>query len=241
MSFRQDVYINGLEEAANRFYSKYRANVINNEDPNGLGRILVMVPSLNSPPLLAEPSSPIYGTVLSGHRGQIPRPGEVVWVSFEGGDTAKPIWDYHTWGLEEVPEEFLDPETSGTITHNGNKILIFDKGNRILISITNDNKEESASYIEMSPEAIKIKSEKEVILMEGEYNEGIPISSKLVDKLNKIENAYIDLVSSLKGFIFPSTKEELPVASTNWSQRVNSLTSLNTTEIKDIENKNIIQ
>ncbi len=84
-----------------RFFGKYRGTVINNVDPNQLGRLLVEVPDVTGPAPatwaeacvpLAGPTGPALGVHL------VPPIGAGVWVEFEQGDPQFPIWTGCRWG-----------------------------------------------------------------------------------------------------------------------------------------------
>jgi hypothetical protein len=70
-----------------RFYGIYRGVVIDNVDPQQQRRLLVRAPSVSPDPLAwALPALTV--TKDAG----LPAPGEPVWVLFEAGDPALPVW-----------------------------------------------------------------------------------------------------------------------------------------------------
>jgi uncharacterized protein involved in type VI secretion and phage assembly len=75
-----------------KFFGKYRGSVLNNVDPQRIGRLQVTVPSLmGSPPALwAVPSFPCAGRQMGVWA--LPEIGTGVWVEFEEGDLTKPVW-----------------------------------------------------------------------------------------------------------------------------------------------------
>lgn len=73
------------------YYGKYRAVVTDNVDPEQAGRVRVRVPEvLGESDAWAVPSWP-PGSTPEEHR--VPEVGADVWVEFEHGDPAYPIWD----------------------------------------------------------------------------------------------------------------------------------------------------
>ena len=92
-----------------QYFGLYRATVVSTADPTGASRLLVQVPQLNGkgefpwampcfPYLTQQPAleaSCPAGTV-SGRTKRItirlPRTRDPVWVMFENGDPAKPVW-----------------------------------------------------------------------------------------------------------------------------------------------------
>lgn len=97
---------NGSESGA-KFYGKYRGTVINNIDPQQMGRlqvevpdVLSLVPSSWAVPCvpLAGPTGPPMGVYL------VPPIGAGVWIEFEQGDPDHPIWVGCRWGGQsDVP------------------------------------------------------------------------------------------------------------------------------------------
>jgi hypothetical protein len=87
-----------------RYYGKYRGTVIENIDPEQIGRVLVQVPDVlgETPSSWALPCVPAAG-IQSGVF-VVPPIGSQVWVEFEQGDPDYPIWTGGFWGLvADVP------------------------------------------------------------------------------------------------------------------------------------------
>lgn len=87
-----------------RYYGKYRGTVVANLDPMQMGRIQVQVPTVLgvTPSAWAMPCVPASGP----QNGMlwIPLVGSGVWVEFEQGDPAYPIWTGGWWGsAADVP------------------------------------------------------------------------------------------------------------------------------------------
>lgn len=87
-----------------RYYGKYRGLVVENIDPEQIGRVLVQVPDVlgELPSSWAMPCVPAAG-IQSGCF-IVPPIGSQVWVEFEQGDSNYPIWTGGFWGLvADVP------------------------------------------------------------------------------------------------------------------------------------------
>jgi hypothetical protein len=87
-----------------RYYGKYRGTVIENIDPEQIGRIICMVPDVLgiAPSSWAMPCVPAAG-IQSGVF-VVPPIGSGVWVEFEQGNPDYPIWTGGFWGLvADVP------------------------------------------------------------------------------------------------------------------------------------------
>lgn len=83
----------------------YRGVCVDTTDPENLGRIRVKVPQVTGPNavIFAWPCKPAlptyYSTIPFGIRqpvtidsSQLVRPGQGVWVMYEGGHPDKPVW-----------------------------------------------------------------------------------------------------------------------------------------------------
>jgi uncharacterized protein involved in type VI secretion and phage assembly len=96
--------------APRRFFGKYRGVVVQNEDPQILGRLMVQVPDV----LGAVSSDWALPCVpLAGPRAGfliLPDIGDSVWVEFEAGDPDRPIW---TGGFWTQPGEGPAPAPPG--------------------------------------------------------------------------------------------------------------------------------
>jgi uncharacterized protein involved in type VI secretion and phage assembly len=89
---------------SDRYYGKYRGNVMNNIDPMQKGRLQVQVPDILGSSLSswAMPCLPIAGRQMGAFL--LPPIGAGVWVEFEQGDPDYPIWVGCWYGsMAEVP------------------------------------------------------------------------------------------------------------------------------------------
>ncbi|HEY2014598.1 MAG TPA: phage baseplate assembly protein V [Bryobacteraceae bacterium] len=87
-----------------RYYGKYRGLVIENLDPEQIGRVLLQCPDVlgEIPSSWAMPCVPVAG-IQSG-TFMVPPIGSQVWVEFEQGNPDYPIWTGGFWGLvADVP------------------------------------------------------------------------------------------------------------------------------------------
>jgi uncharacterized protein involved in type VI secretion and phage assembly len=86
-----------------QYFGKYRATVLDNIDPQQMGRLMVQVADASNvlPSSWAMPCVPFAG-IQNGFFA-IPMIGAGVWIEFEQGDTDYPVWTGCYWGLGEVP------------------------------------------------------------------------------------------------------------------------------------------
>jgi uncharacterized protein involved in type VI secretion and phage assembly len=90
-------------DATDHVYGKYQGTVMNNLDPNNLGRVQAFVPGVlgDVPTGWAKPCVP-YGGPTSGFFS-VPPIGAGVWIEFEAGNVSLPIWTGCYWGEGELP------------------------------------------------------------------------------------------------------------------------------------------
>ncbi len=92
------------QQVRGRFYGKYRGTVEDVEDKKRLGRIRAWVPEVLGDELSpwALPCAPFAGDGM----GQFALPPKKagVWIEFEAGDPARPIWSGGWWGDRQAPK-----------------------------------------------------------------------------------------------------------------------------------------
>ena len=128
-----------VERMEGRHYGKYRGLVTDNQDPNNLGRVKAKVPRLLGDVELgwALPCLPYGGTTEEGFFA-IPDTGAGVWIEFEAGDLAYPVWSGSWWGDSEVPES-ATPDQKVFKTASGHKVVFDDNANSIVLTDSNAN------------------------------------------------------------------------------------------------------
>lgn len=172
----EKVVANLVQKIEHRFYGKYRGFVVDNADPEKLGRLKLTVPSVLGKDVVtgwALPCLPYGGDVNQGFLF-IPEVGAGVWVEFEEGDLEFPIWVGTFWskpgGDSELPKpndpegteqgDVQDPPTRKTIkTKKGHTIQFEDsddddKAMVIIIEATHKNS------IVMNKDGVKIADRK---------------------------------------------------------------------------------
>lgn len=156
-------------ESLGRFYSIYRGMVMDNEDPNHMNSLQVAIPEIQGGIIVWALPFGQHGGLKTGFKYLAPEIGDTVYIMFEYGNPSKPLWTYHGFGLEQIPEELDDPNRMGIITPNGN-LVILDETSGELNIFTEGN--------------ITIKSNK-VIQFQNGSNEGLIKINELTNKLNQ--------------------------------------------------------
>ena len=214
-----------VQKAERRFYGKYRGFVVDNADPEQLGRLKLSVPSVLGDQVVtgwAMPCVPYGGDVNQGFLF-IPEVDAGVWVEFEEGDLEFPIWVGTFWskpgGENELPKpnnadgseqgSVQDPSTRKIIkTKNGHTIQLEDADDDVRILISDG---ENESRIVFGPDGISIVSKDNAITM---TDDGIIVENKNGNKITQdtsgieIEdkNSNTITMNSSSGFAGPGIK-----------------------------------
>ncbi|HLL00122.1 MAG TPA: phage baseplate assembly protein V [Myxococcaceae bacterium] len=155
-------------------FGKYRGKVVNTLDPNKLGRVKVTVPAVFGAGVShwAMPCVPYAGPGVG--LLLLPRIGTSVWVEFEGGDPASPIWTGCFWdeehNLSASPDKkvlktdtislVLDdtPDTGGVkLTLSGSRPLEINvDGASVTVSPTDIRLANGVAEVQLSPSRIHL-------------------------------------------------------------------------------------
>ena len=126
----EDVLERVTEFQRTKYFGKYRGLVADIEDPDGVGRIVAEVPAVygeaRSP--WAMPCLPFAGP--SHGLALIPEVGDGVWIEFEGGDLARPIWSGCWWADGQRPEPSANTARL-LATTAGHQVLIDEDADEI--------------------------------------------------------------------------------------------------------------
>jgi uncharacterized protein involved in type VI secretion and phage assembly len=141
-----------VDKVEHRFYGKCRGIVVDNADPEQLGRLKLKVPSILGNDIVTGWAAPCvpYGGEMNQGMLFIPEVNAGVWVEFEEGDLEFPIWVGAFWskpdGESELPKpndadgteqgSVQDPPTRKIIkTVKGHSIQFEDNDGEELITI----------------------------------------------------------------------------------------------------------
>jgi len=119
-----------VKDAQRKFYGKYRGFVVDNQDPEKLARLKLLVPSVmgDVDTGWALPCVPFGG--LAGHGFfMVPEVDAQVWVEFEEGDLRHPIWTGTFWQKAgDPPAEATEGDGTKTrlLKTPGGHVLRFD-------------------------------------------------------------------------------------------------------------------
>ena len=119
-----------VEQQRSRLYGKYRGVVADVEDPHLRGYIRARVPGVygdaESP--WAAPAAPFAG---AGHGlVAIPEVGDGVWIEFEAGDPARPIWSGAWWADDEMPAQ-AGVRKRAWVSAGGHRLVLDDDADEL--------------------------------------------------------------------------------------------------------------
>jgi uncharacterized protein involved in type VI secretion and phage assembly len=182
-----------------KFWGKYRGQVVDNQDPLNLGRIQPLVPAIAAQPLnWAMPCTPYAGPQVGWYA--IPPVDAQVWIEFEGGDPNYPIWSGCFWG-GATQEEGPPPEASGPdvkVLQMAKMVVIFnDESGKLTAKMETDSGPRS---IVMSEKGIVLTSDKVTLTITQDKIElaKAPASLELADGITlKKAAASIELSDSI--------------------------------------------
>jgi len=198
----QRVVANLAQKVQQRYYGKYRALVVDNADPEQLGRLKLQIPSVLGEQVVtgwAMPCVPYGGDMNQGFLF-IPEVGAGVWVEFEEGDLEFPIWVGTFWskpgGDSELPKpndpdgseqaSVQDPPTRKIIkTKKGHTIQFEDADGEERIIITDG---EAENRIVLTQAGLKIINKNNTIMMS---NDGIIVEDTNSNKMTQDTNGIL--------------------------------------------------
>lgn len=143
------------------YYGKYRAQVVDVNDPEKRGRIQVKCPRVlgDSKSAWCEPCVPIatdnYGDFC------LPPVGEMIWVEFERGNPSKPIYTGGWYSKEKSPAKDYTQSAQERIISFKNSIILI-KEDKIEI-----NTHDKSLVWDLTKDSLIITKDKSKVVIEG--------------------------------------------------------------------------
>jgi hypothetical protein len=129
MSDSDDLITDLARRVRDKYYGKYRGFVASNKDPDQLGRLQLLIPSVLGTEVTnwALPCLPFGGSAGVGWFA-IPEQDAQVWVEFEEGELRRPIWVGTFWQKSgDAPADAQKtPPTTRLLQTPAGHILQFD-------------------------------------------------------------------------------------------------------------------
>jgi hypothetical protein len=144
---------------------KYRGIVVDNQDPNNQGRLKANVPAIlqDVPSGWAYPALPYAGPGVGVWT--IPPVGAGVWIEFEAGDVANPIWSGCWWATDQRPQDQNGNQAVPSLkiarSEQGLMLALDDNGQTISLSDSG-----GSNFLEITVQQgeIKIKAATKVVI-----------------------------------------------------------------------------
>jgi phage baseplate assembly protein gpV len=139
MNTQESILARLIERVESRYYGKYRGHVVDNADPDDLGRVKASVPRVLGD-LTTGWALPVFPYGGASEQGffAVPDIGAGVWIEFEGGDISYPIWSGTWYTSGDIPES-AKPGKKVLKTKSGHKIVLDDDGGSLEITDSNGN------------------------------------------------------------------------------------------------------
>lgn len=194
-----DLVIRALERERERFYGKYRAVVLDNQDPEQVGRLQLQVPAVlgTLASAWALPCAPYAGPGVGLHA--VPPVGAAVWVEFEAGNPELPIWSGGWWGHGEPPADergrAATPPLKLLRSESGLLLALDDDGHTATLS---DGQGSNLVRISVDSGEIRVQCTAKVIVEapQIELTEGAPHPLVFGDDLLQYLNQLVQIFST---------------------------------------------
>lgn len=214
------------------YYSVYKGQVSDNEDPDFRGRLKVICPVVYGPD--ASDTWALSRGVYCGNGTGfyfIPMPGDPIWCTFEGGDPDFPIWEYG-W----FPTDY-SPESPDGQQQRKRYMIQTPGGHRIMVDESNDDPNQHVIYFQVKDGKVIEISKQNISLgtLGGSAEKAVlgdTLKGKLEDLIDQI-NQLVSMVSGLAivvtgaaGVVSPANQTALATLQTVFDGIKNSLNDI---------------
>ncbi len=165
-----------VQRVEQRFYGKYRGLVVDNEDPEQLGRLKVRVLSLLGDGVVtgwAMPCLP-YGGAADQGTLWIPDVDSGVWIEFEEGDLEFPIWVGTFWrkpgGTTELPTPNDADGTAQSVAQSPPTRKIFKTAKGHTLQFEDQDGEELVLIYEATNRHLITLNKEGIVIVDGTGN-----------------------------------------------------------------------
>lgn len=197
VEFLKDIIYVGLEKFG-RYYSTYRAFVADNDDPQKLQKLKLIIPGIqsNASDKWVPPCNVFYG--INWGSQCIPPKGSTVWVEFEKGDPNYPIWRHGYPGkddIEAAPPRLTSVNNFWFMTPQGSIIEMNDDLGTITIT------DARGSIVQTSKKGISMKPADGMQIFQGDIDKAdnpATLGNPAEDILNRHNDQLTDLNASVK-------------------------------------------
>jgi uncharacterized protein involved in type VI secretion and phage assembly len=172
--------LSGDGDRARRYHGLYAATVLGVDDADGLGQIQIAVPSIfdndgQDAAVWARPCFP-------AHHFTVPAVGDRVWVMFENGDPAHPVWIGTWYATGTTP-----PAASPADKPQNRQVIQSPKGQLIVIDDTDGAEQiciqdKTGNRVELRADGVLLKCTQDLTIDASGHNVIIKATSVDVQK-----------------------------------------------------------
>jgi uncharacterized protein involved in type VI secretion and phage assembly len=180
-----------------KHYGKFRGTVVDNNDPNNQGRLTAKVPAVlqDVPTGWAYPAAPYAGPGVGVWT--VPPVGAGVWIEFEAGDVANPIWTGCWWASDQRPADQNGSKSVPSLkivrSEQGLMVSLDDDGQTISLS---DSSGQNFLEIKVQDGSVKIQGTAKIVVQAPQIQlvedstHPVVFGDQLLEYLNQIVSLY---------------------------------------------------
>jgi len=226
-------------ESLGIYYGIYRGFIADNKDPEFMGRVQLKVPQIFGEGEVLDYWAWSKGMYCGTDIGlfAIPNIGDMVWVSFEGGNPSYPVWEYghfaKTDGTSDIPTDWNSDDNNPTPvilqTKAGHRLEFINKEGEELVRLKN----KQGYSIEMNKNGTSIVTPTGKKINLGTLD-GAAEPALLGDKTEKVLNDIKGLLQSIAQMLSTVGTADTAAASSYGFTFAGTFTSTATQMVTDI-------
>lgn len=160
ISEKEKLLVELVDFVRSKYFGKYPAKVVRNDDPDNIGRIKVKLEEIygNNDSPWALPCVPFAGQ----NHGLITLPeiGDGVWIDFVRGNPSTPVWTGSWWAVGEMPP--TTAKCRSLVTSAGHKIVVDEDNDELKLVHAN------GAEITLTNNSITLKIGSSSIVLSGQ-------------------------------------------------------------------------
>lgn len=194
--FIKEIRLFGLEKYG-RFYGTYKGFVSDTADPEMRGRIKVECPYVYGQDVYDYWALP-RGMYSGEGRGffALPKAGDPIWVTFEGGNPKVPLWEYGYFGKDDLPKKAKDDYPDVHVWQYNDNRYELDGKNNVLRIVGKDGK-----VFELNKDGLSLGSQDKSAEPATLGQTNVDVLTDISTELDKLNTEVINLTAALQAFV----------------------------------------